>query len=89
MTVSHLFQASIYELPFAPRQFDKVFCFGVLQHTPDFKKIGHVFGGNGKARGGIDPLTFILCSDGTPKYMRSTCCDRLQEKWTIRDSWHG
>lgn len=34
----HLFQASIYELPFAPSQFDKVFCFGVLQHTPDFRK---------------------------------------------------
>lgn len=34
----NLFQASIYELPFAPAQFDKVFCFGVLQHTPDFKK---------------------------------------------------
>lgn len=34
----HLFQASIYELPFAKHQFDKVFCLGVLQHTPDFKK---------------------------------------------------
>lgn len=34
----HLFQASVYELPFAPGQFDKVFCFGVLQHTPDFRK---------------------------------------------------
>ncbi|GMR22237.1 MAG: hypothetical protein BMS9Abin37_0571 [Acidobacteriota bacterium] len=34
----HLFQASIYELPFAPGQFDKVFCFGVLQHTPDVRK---------------------------------------------------
>jgi ubiquinone/menaquinone biosynthesis C-methylase UbiE len=33
-----LFQASIYELPFAENQFDKVFCFGVLQHTPDFKR---------------------------------------------------
>ncbi|MEN9633885.1 MAG: hypothetical protein RL077_2289 [Verrucomicrobiota bacterium] len=32
-----LFQASIYELPFAPDSFDKVFCFGVLQHTPDFE----------------------------------------------------
>jgi len=31
----HLFQASIYEMPFAAGQFDKVFCFGVLQHTPD------------------------------------------------------
>jgi ubiquinone/menaquinone biosynthesis C-methylase UbiE len=34
----HLFQASIYEMPFRPEQFDKVFCFGVLQHTPDFEK---------------------------------------------------
>lgn len=33
-----LFQASIYEMPFAPEQFDKVFCFGVLQHTPDFER---------------------------------------------------
>lgn len=33
----HLFQASIYELPFPDNAFDKVFCFGVLQHTPDFE----------------------------------------------------
>lgn len=32
-----LFQASIYEMPFPNNSFDKVFCFGVLQHTPDFK----------------------------------------------------
>ena len=34
----HLFQASIYEMPFAKGQFDKVFCFGVLQHTPDVRR---------------------------------------------------
>jgi len=34
----HLFQASIYEMPFAKNQFDKVVCLGVLQHTPDFEK---------------------------------------------------
>jgi ubiquinone/menaquinone biosynthesis C-methylase UbiE len=33
-----LFQASIYEMPFAENSFDKIFCFGVLQHTPDVKK---------------------------------------------------
>ena len=33
-----LFQASIYELPFATEQFDKVFCVGVLQHTPDVER---------------------------------------------------
>ncbi len=32
----NLFQASIYELPFLDGSFDKVFCLGVLQHTPDF-----------------------------------------------------
>jgi len=28
-------QANIYETPFSSEYFDKVFCFGVLQHTPD------------------------------------------------------
>lgn len=32
----HLFQASVYEMPFPDNSFDKVFCLGVLQHTPDF-----------------------------------------------------
>ena len=34
----HIFQASIYELPFQKEYFDKIFCFGVLQHTPDVRK---------------------------------------------------
>jgi SAM-dependent methyltransferase len=37
----HLFQASIYDMPFPDKSFDKVFCFGVLQHTPDFRKSVH------------------------------------------------
>lgn len=32
-----LFQASVYEMPFPDGSFDKVFCLGVLQHTPDFE----------------------------------------------------
>ncbi len=34
----HLFQASIYDMPFEKNQFDKVVCIGVLQHTPDFEQ---------------------------------------------------
>ncbi|MEP7236260.1 MAG: class I SAM-dependent methyltransferase [Ferruginibacter sp.] len=34
----HLYQASVYDMPFAKAQFDKVFCFGVIQHTPDVQK---------------------------------------------------
>lgn len=34
----HLYQASIYDMPFAKNQFDKVLCLGVLQHTPDVEK---------------------------------------------------
>lgn len=34
----HLFQASIYDMPFPDDSFDKVLCLGVLQHTPDFEQ---------------------------------------------------
>src|SRR5262245_44423388 len=30
-------QASVFQMPFTRGSFDKVFCFGVLQHTPDVK----------------------------------------------------
>lgn len=30
-------QADVYQLPFRPAQFDFVYCFGVLQHTPDVR----------------------------------------------------
>ena len=31
----HLAQADLFDLPFEPGSFDRVLCFGVLQHTPD------------------------------------------------------
>ncbi len=33
-----LSQASIYQIPFKNNSFDKIFCFGVLQHTPSFSE---------------------------------------------------
>jgi uncharacterized protein YbaR (Trm112 family) len=33
-----IIQADIYNMPFKESFFDKLFCFGVLQHTPDVKK---------------------------------------------------
>jgi SAM-dependent methyltransferase len=31
----HVVQADLFDLPFEPGSFDRVLCFGVLQHTPD------------------------------------------------------
>jgi SAM-dependent methyltransferase len=31
----HLAQADLFDLPFEPGSFDRVLCYGVLQHTPD------------------------------------------------------
>ncbi len=37
-------QADVFGLPFAPRQFDVVFCLGVLQHTPNPEQaIAHLY----------------------------------------------
>lgn len=33
-----LVQADLYQIPFPHNFFDKVFCYGVLQHTPDVKR---------------------------------------------------
>jgi len=34
----HFLQADIYHIPLQKSYFDKIFCFGVLQHTPDPKR---------------------------------------------------
>ncbi|HKP34630.1 MAG TPA: class I SAM-dependent methyltransferase [Sphingomicrobium sp.] len=49
----HLFQASIYDLPFADGSFDKVFCLGVLQHTPSVEASVRALIGKAKKGGEI------------------------------------
>ena len=34
----HVVQADIYRLPFSENQFDYIYCFGVLQHTPNVRE---------------------------------------------------
>ena len=31
-------QASVYEMPYVPASFDRVFCYGVIQHCPDVRR---------------------------------------------------
>jgi ubiquinone/menaquinone biosynthesis C-methylase UbiE len=33
-----IFQADVYKIPFVDESFDRVLCYGMLQHTPDVKK---------------------------------------------------
>jgi SAM-dependent methyltransferase len=49
----HLFQASIYDMPFPDASFDRVFCLGVLQHTPDFEASVRALVGKAKPGGEI------------------------------------
>ena len=46
-------QASIYELPYRPQSFDRVFCYGVLQHCPDVEAAFHSLVGALKPGGSL------------------------------------
>lgn len=79
----HLFQASVYEMPFLDASFDKVFCFGVLQHTPDFEKSVHSL--VRKAKFGGEIAVDFYCINGwwtklNAKYMLRPVAKRLSEQ---------
>lgn len=67
-------QASIFEMPFKDEYFDKVFCFGVLQHTPYPRKAFHCLVNTIKKGGQIS----------SDIYMKSFAKVYLSPKYLIR-----
>ena len=63
-------QADIYHLPFKPGCFDFVYCFGVLQHTPDVKRAFMVLPHQLKIRGklAVDVYPRLVRNILWPKY---------------------
>lgn len=67
-------QASIFEMPFLKNYFDRIFCFGVLQHTPDPRKAFHCLVNALKEDG-------YLCTD---IYLKSISKVYLTPKYLLR-----
>ena len=83
----HIVQANIYKLPFKEHSFDKVFCLGVLQHTPDPKKsfesiLKQVKGNGGKLAANCYQKTGIYMTQ--PKYILRPITKRLPHKFLMK-----
>jgi SAM-dependent methyltransferase len=77
----HLYQASVYDMPFAPAQFDKVFCFGVIQHTPDVQKTVQSL--LRMARPGAEVVVDFYCVTGWWTKLQAKYILRpITKKWT-------
>jgi SAM-dependent methyltransferase len=67
-------QADIRCMPFVPASFDKVFCFGVLQHTPDphasFLSLSRMLKAGGELVADIYKATLVRKLLGTKYYVR-------------------
>ncbi len=85
-------QADVYAMPFRPGSFDKVFCFGMLQHTPDvhaaFLALPPMLKPNGELVVDIYKRTFFRTYLATKYYVRplTTRIDpprlyRLTRRW--------
>ncbi len=76
----HLIQGDICRLPFAAESFDRVFCFGVLQHTPDvrrsFDSLARMVKAGGKIAVDVYPKT-IKAMLHYPRYLLRPIAKRL------------
>lgn len=76
-------QADIYRLPFKPGQFDFVYCFGVLQHTPNVQKAFALLPGHLRAGGriAVDVYPKVALNYLWPKYWLRPVSRRLPSRW--------
>jgi SAM-dependent methyltransferase len=79
-----LFQGDLYDIPFPNGYFDYVFCFGVLQHTPDPEKAYNAIYAKTKPGGRLSIdyyLKFELPSPwSTPKYLWRPITTRINAR---------
>lgn len=82
-----LAQASIYEMPFADDQFDKVLCLGVLQHTPNIEKSVESLIDKAKPGGEIVVDFYAIRGWWTKlnaKYLLRPFTRRMDQEWLLR-----
>lgn len=79
----HVVQADIYALPFAPASFDYVYCFGVLQHTPNVQHAFAVLPDQLREGGriAVDVYPKIALNYLWPKYWLRPLSRRLPSRW--------
>lgn len=67
-------QGDVYHMPFRPRSFDKLFCFGMLQHTPDvagaFRALPPMLKPGGALVVDVYKKTFLATALGTKYWVR-------------------
>jgi ubiquinone/menaquinone biosynthesis C-methylase UbiE len=75
-------QGDIYSLPFKENCFDYVYCFGVLQHTPDVKRAFGSLPPHLKLGGhlAVDLYPSTLSSRLHPRYLIRSVTKRMQER---------
>ncbi|MGQ0810072.1 MAG: class I SAM-dependent methyltransferase [Nitrospiraceae bacterium] len=80
-------QADIYSMPFKRNYFDKVFCFGVLQHTPDVKRAFMSLPPFVKTGGKLAVDVYVKSrwpTRWTSKYLWRPITKRMSHEWLFR-----
>ncbi len=78
----HVVQADIYKLPFKRESFDRVYCLGVLQHTPDVKRAFMALPANLKQGGkiAVDVYAKVPLNALWPKYWLRPLTKRMNQQ---------